>query len=96
MYALLGIDDVSEKVIVFSDGLDLERCLELKSANDELGFQGDEGLLRRTVRAFESGLADTLDSSGFLYLATLRYLAYSFLRRRDIFNERFQESQYRR
>lgn len=45
MYGLLGID-VTEKLIVFSDGLDLERCLELKSANDELGFQGDGGLLR--------------------------------------------------
>lgn len=51
VYDLLGID-VSGKLIVFSDGLDLKRCLELKSANDELGFQGLEDLTVTNVMQY--------------------------------------------
>jgi nicotinate phosphoribosyltransferase len=52
VYEGLGID-VSTKMIVFSDGLDVKRTLEIKKANDEeIGFQGSN---RETFQDVENG-----------------------------------------
>ena len=40
MYQNLGID-CQTKSIIYSDGLDVEKCLQLKSQCDVLGIQGD-------------------------------------------------------
>lgn len=51
VYESLGID-VSTKVIVFSDGLDVKKTLEIKKVNqEEIGFQGQySGNYRRVER----------------------------------------------